>query len=98
MPVIHKYQIETKSEMQEVAFPCGAEFLHVGLQNNVITIWVAVDEENAPVTYDFWVRPTGGHTPTDEEGDDVESRHIGTVQAEYGLVWHVFVYEEDELC
>lgn len=69
-----------------VDLPVNAKIVHVGEQNGVIHIWAQVEQlPRREVRRKFLRVPTGGIVTPNAE-------HIGTVQMESGLVWHV--YEE----
>lgn len=80
---IFKY-ILTISSKQTIEIPRGFRILSVQNQNNNITLWCLIDDENGPTDVNFRIYATGQSC-----GMSVEN-YIGTVQMNNGLVWHIF--------
>ena len=81
--VIFKYRLPLIKE-PKVQMPDGAEVIHVGMQDDQITLWAKVDSNAEMETRNFAIAGTG--RPDKRIRDAV---HLGTV-FDGGLVWHVF--------
>lgn len=82
MKRIFKYDL-TVSEIT-IPMPKGAEILHVAEQGWELRLWALVDTDRPIVDRKFFVVGTG-HT-----FDPSGAKHLATVLAANGLVWHVF--------
>jgi hypothetical protein len=78
---IWKYALAITDE-QTVTMPQDAEYLHVGMQNNVLYLWARVDPAS-PVEH-VPIRVAGTGHPVEGEWD-----HLGTVH-DRQFIWHVF--------
>lgn len=65
--------------------PAGSQFLSAGMQDGTLVAWFACDEHDPVVDRLVHVVPTGGVLVLDA------GQYLDTVQADDGLVWHVFV-------
>lgn len=79
--VVWKYELELAGN--EFFIPASRSFLTVGVQENRIVLWVAVDPDTPDSRVRFWVTGTGSAIP------DWAYHYVGTVQVE-GWVWHTF--------
>ena len=73
---------ETVITNHQVEMPRGARIRHVGIQQNQVTMWAEVDQDEAPETRSFAIRGTG------HEIQEMEV-YLGTVFAD-PYVWHLF--------
>lgn len=80
MSTIYKYQLTGTNTLN---LGEGYKFLHVGEQNGEVYLWAAVDPMAEPLSVTFVIVGTGQNIPADYP-------HIGTVQMNNGLVWHIF--------
>lgn len=83
---IFKYQLPIGAAVPVLRMPSGGRVLTVQLQHGVITLWAEVEPEAPRVSRTFRIVGTG------QAFDPTGLDYVGTVQAESGLVWHV--YEE----
>lgn len=70
-------------DTMKLQMPIGAQIVSVQNQNNVVTFWALVDPKAEKETRYFTIYGTG-HSFKDD------CHYIGTVQMNYGLVWHLF--------
>lgn len=84
MKEIWKYTLP-RSGLSDLRMPADAKVLSVGMQNDVITIWVLVDPFNERIDRHIVVKGTGH--PIDETVEN--SNFIGTI-FDGPFVWHVF--------
>lgn len=77
---IFKYELGR----QPILMPRGAVAIYVGEQGNDIYIWMLCDPMQPGEERVFHVISTG------ESFDPQELTHIGTIQQDNGLVWHIF--------
>ena len=68
--------------LQEFNIPYGARLLHVGSQQDVPTLWVAVNPEQPLESRRFWIVGTGGEIPRD-------ATYVGTSVGSV-FVWHIY--------
>jgi len=69
-------------DFQTLNIPYGAKLLHIGTQQDIPTLWAAVNPEQPLENRRFWVVGTGGRIPRD-------STYVGTsVGSEF--VWHIY--------
>ena len=89
MRTIWKFVLPVTDE-QDLEFPKGALFLHVGQQaaNGTVVIWMLVDPDNERVRRRVSIRGTG-HPITERGGV-----FLGTVITN-PFVWHVFMEHGD---
>lgn len=81
---IHKFELTAESEFT-VEMPRGAKVLSVGVQREVVCLWVLVDTDNPKDERTFLIWGTG-HSIDSDTGT-----YIGTVILQDGaIVWHVF--------
>lgn len=83
---VWKFPVEVTGN-GKVRMPSGAQVLSVGCQAGwpeVVLIWAEVDPEAPDETREFVIVGTGRPLPKDR------GAHIGTVQTQEGLVWHVW--------
>ena len=81
---IYKYPL-TRLGLNEIQMPHGAVPLHIGEQEDVVTIWCRVVVDRTLATRRLYMVGTG-HDLT-----DVPSLvHLGSVNTQLGYVWHVF--------
>lgn len=71
-----------------VAMPAGAQVVAFGEQDGRLTLWAAVDPTAPRVPRRFTVVGTGWEFPA-------TAKHLGTVQAPNGLVWHLMELDPD---
>ena len=83
MSRILKYRL-TPDHPCHVTMPQGAQLLHAGAQDGAVFVWALVRGENVAEDRRFHVYGTG-HTI-----DQADLIHVGTLQMQNGLVWHVF--------
>lgn len=80
---IYKYKIDTVPE-QSIKMPAGAEILCVQMRKGAITLWAKASAGSE-------VEDRKIHTiKTDWSISDEKRKYIGTVQDDWGDVWHVF--------
>jgi hypothetical protein len=81
---IWKYPLEIVDYLQGKSMPEGAQIVHVGLQNNIPTIWALVETTKRPEDRFFGIIGTG------HEFSGEHWKHVGTCEPDQlGLVWHV---------
>lgn len=89
--VVLKYQVPfTPGTSQHFQTFVGYKILKVGLQNGIVTLWVAVDYSN----YSKGIARPGIYitgTGWDNDSLSVNSPFLDTLFFEDGTVWHVFV-------
>lgn len=87
MKSIWKYQIKITDE-QIIEVPFGSEFLHIGIQKDIPTIWFIVDTtRQEKETIKLRIYGTGHKIPDWISKDE----HIGTIKmSNDSLIWHVF--------
>ena len=84
MRTIYKYEVSLSNAVG-IDIPGFVQWLHVGVQYDVVVVWAVVDTDKPMATQRLHVRGTG-HEMTGEEAE-----HIGSVQLAGGaLVFHVF--------
>lgn len=81
---IWKYAID-RVDVRWLEMPIGARIIHVGMQNEQITLWAIVDPKADCEKRAIRVVGTGNPFP-----DASECTHLGTV-FDGPFVWHVFV-------
>ena len=88
MLTVFKYPLALVAQVQTIAFPMGAQILHVdlnpGAQGN-LAIWAEVvrEPDDRVVKRRFQIVPTGGAVP-------LGWKHLGTV-LDGSFVWHVYM-------
>lgn len=82
MSKVYKYKL--KETRTGIEMPEGAQVLHVGEQGWGCYLWALVDPTKPTVERRFFIVGTGA------DFDCNTSVHHGTIQAQNGLVWHVF--------
>jgi len=80
---IYKYDLPI-ADRQELRLPRGATLLHVGEQSGQLKLWALVNPEAPREPIEVCIAGTGHDWPAG-------FRHFATVEASYGLVWHVGV-------
>lgn len=85
MITVYKYPVETKHPMY---LPEGAEILKVAYQGEQLTLWAKVDTSNIDMPISLKIVPTGGHIPSREKLDYIDTVFQGP------FVWHVFKVKE----
>jgi hypothetical protein len=84
MITVYKYQFEFAEEIT-IELPASSYILSIQMQDGKPSLWARVDTDNEVVPYKFECYWTG------QAIVDVEKLgFIATVQANEGLVWHVF--------
>lgn len=84
---IHKYELEIKDE-QTINLPHEYKLLYVGVQKDVIFIWVLLDDTDEKTELTLF-RIMGTGRPATIVGNGVG--YIGTVMThDDRLVWHIF--------
>lgn len=80
--IIHKVSFDQLQDEYTIALPEGAKVVHVGAQEDRITLWY---EHNAApyVPRKFYIHGTGHHIPDDGR------QHRGTVMM-HPFVWHIY--------
>lgn len=95
MKKIYKYPLKTSGGVTVINNKI-IEFLDIQMQDGIPTLWALVDTETETKTNILFIGT--GWTLADEV-----DKYIGTVQDDYGFVWHYFaaralpVYELDGL-
>ena len=84
---IYKYRIPDWGG--KIMLPLGARILDVQLQNDIPTLWAAVDPALAPEEYWVDIIGTGSFVP-----ENLIQYYVKTVQQDQ-LVWHIFVTKEE---
>lgn len=79
---IFKYRLNVQDHFQQVEVPKGGEIVHVGNQENILSVWINVDPESPLECRVFWTVGTGQDIPK-------ASRYVGTAMIGR-FVWHVF--------
>lgn len=88
MRTIYKYPLDTVANA--ILTYEGARWLHVGNQNEHITVWAEVDTDQPRTTVLLWVVGTGQPIP------DRAAEPIGTaIMAGGSLVFHIFTDAEE---
>ena len=83
MRTVHKFTLDTVVETQQLSLPVGADVVHVGLQADMVTLWVELDTEvQTKMLRPFRLCMTGGRIP---EGFE----YRGTIRNN-GIVVHVY--------
>ena len=88
MKIILKYELRLV-DLQSVPIPCGAEVLHVGVQNGDIYVWCLCDPQQKNVPMKFFIYGTG------HDIKEPDIKHVGTV-FQRSFVWHIFM--ENKQC
>lgn len=92
MQKIYKYRLPRDGQVITISDNV-AEFLHVGLQDDLPTVWAVVDlEKSYKRECEIVAWGTGWELP-DEVWIDCD--YIGTCEDRYGYVWHYFVRFKD---
>ena len=94
---VWKYRIQEGGETTLKGW--FTKIMHVGEQDGQLTVWIENSltrpdisgkqvprDEEEKIEITLWAIGTGWSYPADAAG-----RHIGTVQMNNGLVWHVFI-------
>lgn len=83
MLTVHKFQFDIEGENTIIECARPIQPLHVGMQNDKLTLWMLVDDD--ATAYDVKVYITG-------TGHEVEKywTYCGSVQAGI-FVWHVWI-------
>lgn len=87
---IFKYPLPLADHFS-VEIPAGSSILTVQIQGDVPCLWAIVDKDAPMRTRRFAIYGTGWELPPDE----FQGEYVATVQAELGLVWHIFDLGED---
>ena len=66
------------------------EFLSAQLQDGKVTVWAIVDKEKENNVAEIFICGTGWSIGEDNKYWFSKENFIGTVQDDWGLVWHVF--------
>lgn len=82
---IYKYELPVDGDVVIIRNKV-IKFLEVQNQNDIPTIWAMIDENEKEDTSIIAIG-TGWEVPSGCK------EYLGTVQDEYGFVWHYFVYE-----
>ena len=86
MRVIHKYELPYDGQVLVIDDPVE-QILDVQNQNGVPVVWVIVNTELKKEPTALIAIGTGWELPSDIK------EYVGTVQDEYGYVWHYFLLE-----
>lgn len=85
METIWKFELEVTDE-QSIEMPYGAEILSVQWQRDKLCVWAMVSPTTlSKSNRSFVIFGTGHSIP-----DNLNAQFLGTVQDNFGLVWHVF--------
>jgi len=85
---VHKYEVEVgRLTVHNIPGGLSAKLLHVGMQDHSIYLWFEVDDQERRAARSFVIYGTGWKLNPDE--GKVE-RLIAAVQADSGMVWHVY--------
>lgn len=90
MKRIFKYPLEI-TDRQVIVLPIGVKPLSVQMQNGQMCLWAEVDTAADSTVRTIFVFGTGNPMP-EEPGE-----YISTVQDYMGLVWHVYIMEEQHV-
>lgn len=85
MRIIHEYHLKPE-QMREsfiLHLPRDAQIRHFGLQRELFTLWVEIDNEAPMEPRRLGMFKTGSEIP-------IATRYIGTVKFTYGLIWHLY--------
>lgn len=83
MRTVYKYLLFTKGEFQ-IEMLLGARLLHIGLQNNIPTLWAEVKPDAPVKPYSFFCIGTGDDIPDN-------ASYVGTVEQSGYFMWHYYV-------
>jgi hypothetical protein len=86
MKVIYKYYVEVG--YNALSLPKDSVIVHFGSQNNKLTIWVLLDEDNPLEYYELHIVGTGWLRIQDGW------KYLGTVQ-QGEFVWHAFLVKDE---
>jgi hypothetical protein len=83
MRTVHKYQFPIQDEFKLWLYGY-VQVVHVGLQDDIPTMWTEIDSTGEAREHSFRVFGTGHKIP-----DDLRGHHVGTfMQAQF--VWHLY--------
>lgn len=83
MKKVFKYPLDY-AEVNVVPMIAGANIIHVGAQNGIVTMWALVSDADSIESRRFRIIGTGHELPK-----DIALDHIGSCVIE-PFVWHVF--------
>jgi hypothetical protein len=81
MRQVYKYNIP-RQELSTIEIPFDSTFLHIGIQDGLIMMWIEVDPEKDKHPRSFFVIGTGWEVPPN-------ANYVGTVFIDE-FVWHVY--------
>lgn len=87
MRTIHKISLPISLQDRDIFVPKGANWLTAQIQQDQFVIWYECNSEDANESRRVLVTWTGHSLPN---YDDFGLWHIGTIQDQVGLVWHIF--------
>lgn len=93
MKTVFKYVLQ--STANDIQMPAGAQVLHVTEQNNMVCMWILVDE-SAPVETRRFLMVGTGHREVPNDATYCGTTHIYTDRAI--LVLHVFEAKLKKAC
>lgn len=89
MKKIYKYELNIAGDMTVINAPID-QLLKVDWQSGTgAVLWAIIDDEWEPATWRIMSLGTGWTVP--EDVDD----YIGTVQDDFGYVWHYFLLHDE---
>ena len=89
MKKIYKYELNIAGDMTIIDAPID-QLLKIDWQNGTgAVLWAIIDDEWEPTTWRIMSLGTGWTVP------DGMNDYIGTVQDEFGYVWHYFLLHND---
>jgi hypothetical protein len=91
MRSIFKYEVPL-ADYFSLEMPAGADILTIQVQNERPCLWAIVDKDAPMKTRRFATYGTGWELPPEE----FLGKYAGTVQRNFGLVWHIFDLGEDK--
>lgn len=87
MTTIYKYELQFPVGKGRFMAPTGGRPVSFQLQLGRYVVWMEVNEQNHDAQYEWGVYGTGHQIPPDS------GEYVGTVQAAYSLVWHLYMKE-----
>ena len=86
MRTVFKYPLSTNREFT-IELPLGARLLHIGLQENMPTLWAEVDKNSSLERRTFFCIGTGYDIPDN-------ASYVGTIEQSGYYMWHYYIDED----
>ena len=84
MRTIHKFILEPETKIETHS---GAKFLCLQMQNGQPCVWFEVDTNQPKLSFSVMFFGTGHEIP------DNAKEFLGTIQVNFGLVFHAYILE-----